>query len=207
MADAFHHLLQQRGSTSWLHHVHSWLACLQSQDIVTAPGSDGTFGFSVDDVLAKLKCRYLADIHTQPSSKALTYWQIRGTIEYKYQTYLSTVQNQHHCRALSRFRVVSHWLQVHRLAFCGVPHEQRWCTFCSKSGLQILDDEDHSIFSCPAFATLRAAHTRLYFYGQDQMQDQMQQSNIAAFFNNPDQQSVAHFVEQCRLLVETRSLK
>ena len=150
VADAFHHLLQQRGSTSWLHHVHSWLACLQSQDIVTAPGSDGTFGFSVDDVLAKLKCRYLADIHTQPSSKALTYWQIRGTIEYKYQTYLSTVQNKHHRRALARFRVGSHWLQVHRLASCGVPHEQRWCTFCSQSGFQILDDEDHSIYFMPS---------------------------------------------------------
>jgi hypothetical protein len=56
---------------------------------------------------------------------------------------------------ISKFLCVSHRLKVETGRHMNVPREERICEHCT---LNEVEDEEHFIFRCPAYATLRAQH-------------------------------------------------
>ena len=56
---------------------------------------------------------------------------------------------------ISKFLCVSHRLKVETGRHMNVPREERICEHCT---LNEVEDEEHFIFKCPAYATIRAQH-------------------------------------------------
>ena len=64
--------------------------------------------------------------------------------------------------ALSRFRSSNHNLSVERLRYVKCDRDKRWCEYCKKHGVEILEDEIHFLLVCPLYAALRQRYLSVY---------------------------------------------
>ena len=69
-----------------------------------------------------------------------------------YNSYMNDSQRQ----VITRWRLSNHKLQVELGRYSNIPREDRKCTRCN-----VLEDEYHAIFVCPAFHHLRVKHTEI----------------------------------------------
>ena len=61
-----------------------------------------------------------------------------------------------HRRAMTKFRLSSHTLEIERGRYDKTPPEKRFCTYCKDmTGREIVEDEEHFIFHCPVSEELR----------------------------------------------------
>jgi len=100
---------------------------------------------SIGPVVVAIQKHYLECAQSIDSIKNSTYWAIKGIADYEYESYLSSIGNRHHRRALSQFRTGSHWLEIQRGRFARptVPREQRLCRLCD---MHAVENENHALF-------------------------------------------------------------
>ena len=89
--------------------------------------------------------------------------------------------------AFLRFKLASHDLLIETGRWRDrIPRPSRICRRCH---MHELDDERHLVFDCPVFEDLRRSYRQL-FYARVGL-------SMPAFFAQPDQYSVVHFVLDC----------
>jgi len=89
------------------------------------------------------------------SSRVRAYLGLNGSAQYGYKEYLFKVNNAHLRRSLARFRCANHTLQIElgrQVKPVKVPVQQRYCKLCN---LGAVEDEDHFLFVCPAYQSVR----------------------------------------------------
>jgi len=65
-------------------------------------------------------------------------------------------------RALTQFRVGSHFLHEETGRWRGLSRGDRTCDFCAKHGVTVVEDVHHMVFSCPRFEHVREQYPDLY---------------------------------------------
>ena len=141
-------------------------------------------------MVVAIRKHYLESAQSIDSIKNSTYWAIKGIADYEYESYLSSIGNRHHRRALSQFRTGSHWLEIQRGRFARptVPREQRLCRLCD---MHAVENENHALFDCPAIARLRQKHGIHIFMSIESL---FQQNHPTIPISH-----LAFFLEECRL--------
>jgi hypothetical protein len=115
------------------------------------------------------------------------------------------VNDKARIEALAQFRLGSHWLQVERGRYTGVPRSQRCCSFCENAAR---DDEMH-LLQCPLYAGLRYR----YFHGDDILPEQFDVASdrdMRKVMNSPADSReswnrFAAFISQCKWLAMERA--
>ena len=129
-----------------------WLAKFQGRQANAQVDVSSTCA-KVGEVIKSMQESYLAA--PQDGSRIGNYLRLYGNEKYAFQVYLSTVQNVQLRKCLSRFRCSNHCLQIEagRRFPSNVPLASRICKMCD---LGAIEDEDHFLLVCPAYAHLRA---------------------------------------------------
>ena len=118
--------------------------------------------FDVAHVIAQGKLHYIDRVrmdHEHPSLKL--YVTLHD--EYSYAAYLSAMKCWSNRRLLSRFRSGCHGLRVDTGRWEGNVHldrGDRLCLVCNSS--QAVEDEQHFLFDCPAYAPVRVQSADLF---------------------------------------------
>jgi len=134
-----------------------------------------------------LQAGYLGGAYLREGIKFATYWQIKGQDSYAYETYLTDVVRVRHRMALSEFRSGSHWLRIQQGRFSNLAREDRLCQHCE---LQIVEDESHMLFECPAHDALR------HYFG---LTDMLPNSNLGTLLGDtPNTGRMAAFLAACK---------
>ena len=107
--------------------------------------------------------------------------------DYQYASYLSDVQSFASRRLISRFRCGCHGLRVDTGRFGAVrlAREDRLCEVCNSASVE---DEEHFLFECPVYASIRHTHSALF---QDQF------PTIASVVNTDSPSLLGHYLKQC----------
>ena len=95
---------------------------------------------SVKTIEESSKLRILSSLKRNPGKEA----------------YLNEIKNPNHRRAMTRFRLSSHTLEIERGRYNQTPPEKRFCTYCKDIiGRDIVENEEHFILHCPLYEELR----------------------------------------------------
>jgi len=145
--------------------------------------------------------------HVSRGFKLLTYrtWFAPDGSTPKQQRWWFHLNDKARIEALAQFRLGSHWLQIERGRFAGIPRSQRLCPCCEAAER---DDEMH-LLQCPCHAGLR----HRYFHGHDDMlenADILSDEDMRKAMNNPAGSSeawnrLAAFIVQCKWLAVKRA--
>ena len=65
-----------------------------------------------------------------------------------------------HKRALSNFRCSSHNLMIEKGRHMNIDRDYRFCRFCLRNGVYVVENELHFLLICPLYASVRAKHFR-----------------------------------------------
>ena len=72
------------------------------------------------------------------------------------EAYLTDITNSNHRRALTKFRLSSHTLEIERGRYNQTPPEKRFCIYCKNmTGKEAVENEEHFLFHCPMSKELR----------------------------------------------------
>ena len=83
------------------------------------------------------------------------YYSIKN--DFQMEPYLGTLHQGPLRTTLARLRLGQHWLHT-RLGRYGpirVPYENRWCQQCASMQRMVVDSEEHAIFECPLYQSIR----------------------------------------------------
>ena len=128
-----------------------------SVPVFTEAEVDGLFEYMGEHTTSRVWQTYVAFRQDRQSS-------LLSRDTYKPQPYLVAVQNFHPRRALCRFRLGCHDLEISSGARRGTPREERLCRVCQESGAPAaIEDEHHFVFHCPAYAALRHKYSSTVF--------------------------------------------
>lgn len=119
----------------------------------------------------------------------LNYFKIK--VHFRCEPYISQSKNLHLRKLLAMFRTGSHWLMIckGRHQHPPLPYHQRLCPSC-----RCLDDEQHAIFDCGAFAPVRSQFVDLFKHG----------TCLTAFFTKNPVHRLALFLTACRAISPNR---
>ena len=175
---------QQTLSSSALS-IRCWLAIMQQRQAIEQVHVSLTWA-KVGEAIKSMQKSYLAA--PQDKSRIVNYMRLCGSEKYAFQMYLSTVQNVQLRKCLSRFRCSNHCLQIEagRRGPIKVPLAERVCKMCN---LDAIEDEDHFLLVCPAYAHLR-----------DKFIDHLPLGPITPvqeLLSCPNQATLARYIEQC----------
>ena len=104
--------------------------------------------------------------------------------EYRYAEYLSSVRCSSNRRLLNRFRCGCH-LRVDTGRWVDTKREDRLCQVCHSS--RGVEDEQHFLFSCPAYSDVRQKHASLF----------QQAFTVSDFFTNSEPNACGGFLREC----------
>ena len=65
-------------------------------------------------------------------------------------------------RALTKFRVSCHNLEIEKGRYEGVLLENRICKYCENNGVIVIEDEYHFLLHCPLYASIRNKYIELH---------------------------------------------
>ena len=121
-------------------------------------------------------------------AELINYLRLYGDEKYTFQVYLSTVQNVQLRKCLSRFWCSNHCLQIEagRRFPSNVPLARRICKMCD---LGAIEDEDHFLLVCPAYAHLRAKFIDHLPLGPI--------TPVQELLSCQNQATLARYIEQC----------
>lgn len=78
----------------------------------------------------------------------------------EYERYLNVIKNNKFSKALSRFRLSSHQLEIETGRYIGLNREERLCRKCN---MRMVEDEYHFLIVCPHYNDLRRKYFTNYY--------------------------------------------
>jgi hypothetical protein len=179
----------QGGATrgSWTAGLETWL---RSARVLSAPPLQHTDRVDIN----QLKNNSLEDMSRQLHSPRADQTKLQLYASFKidmhYESYLSIIRNVSQRRILSQFRLGSHWLEVEkgRHSAVVVARENRICKICSGNAVE---DEEHFLFYCPAFAALRTKFA-------DLLEDPTVIVQLQGLLQSGHHIRLARFITECR---------
>ena len=157
-----------------------WLRKLQ--------GWDSESGGDAQPNIASMQQIFL-DSSAGVGNRHANYLRLYGTSAYKFQPYLSLMDNVQLRKCLSRFRCSNHCLEIEngrRVKPLKAPICERLCKQCS---LGAVEDEDHFLLICPAYEHIRDMFRHHLPLGPI--------TTVQELVSCPNQYALARFIEQC----------
>ena len=108
------------------------------------------------------------------------------------EVYLHEIKNPKHRQAMSKLRLSSHKLEIERGRYDGTASNERFCSYCQKSGHNIVEDEMHFLLHCPMFKELREKLLPLATLNDHSQSDSEKFVNIMTF----DPQVTAKYIHR-----------
>jgi hypothetical protein len=92
---------------------------------------------------------------SQTTGKLATYARVKSS--FGTENYLTHVTNRQHRYALTRLRISAHHLYFERGRYLKpiIPREKRFCSNCQTHTMNVLEDEQHVMLTCPQYMEIR----------------------------------------------------
>ena len=117
----------------------------------------GDVNIFMSNILQRLKDNAYQEWHdsVDNSPKLDTYKTFKSLLDTE--LYLLCVPNTFYKKSLAQLRCSNHNLQIEKARHQPEHTERnkRFCNFCEKNGLQLIEDEQHFVLGCPAYSQLR----------------------------------------------------
>ena len=113
----------------------------------------------VEAMIDRAKLQHVEQFSSKSTSSSIIVYRTLQP-EYRYAEYLSSVRSFSNRRLLSRFRCGCHGLHVDTGRWVHTKREDRLCQPCHSS--RDVEDEQHFLFSCPAYSDVRQKHASLF---------------------------------------------
>ena len=154
----------------------------------TQPGQLRVFSeLDISAIVDREKARHRAAVCASELSSVTVHRTLHP--EYEYAQYLSQVRCLSNRRLISRFRSGCHGLHVDTGRFTKggqkVEREQRVCQVCLSTAVE---DEQHFLFDCPAYAHLRISHAELFHNNH---------CTVASFVNSSNMNLLGRHLRLC----------
>jgi hypothetical protein len=92
---------------------------------------------------------------SQTTGKLATYTRVKSS--FRTENYLADVTNRQHRYALTRLRISAHHLYIERGRYLKpmIPREKRFCSYCQTQTMNLIEDEQHFLLTCPQYMEIR----------------------------------------------------
>ena len=138
----------------------------------------------VEAIIDRAKLQHVEQFSSNSTSSSIIVYRTLQP-EYRYAEYLSSVRCFPNRRLLSRFRCGCHGLHVDTGRWVDTKREDRLCQVCHSS--RDVEDEQHFLFSCPAYSDVRQKHASLF----------QQAFTVSDFFHNSEPNACGGFLREC----------
>ena len=135
-------------------------------------------------IVDREKERYMHDYHTSVEQRSLLIYRVLNP-EHQVASYLRHVPCYFSRRLLSRLRCQCFGLQVDIGRFDQISRECRVCQVCHAN---IVEDEQHFLFDCPAFSHIRVRHMSLF---------QHEVNSVATLLNTSQHSLLGRYLRKC----------
>ena len=145
----------------------------------------------VEAIIDRARLQPVEQFSSNSTSSSITVYRTLQP-EHRYAEYLSSDRCFSNRRLLSRFRRGCHGLHVDtgrwvdtKSFIVSILREDRLCQVCHSS--RDVEDEQHFLFSCPAYSDVRQKHTSLF----------QQAFTVSDFFTNSEPNACGGFLREC----------
>ena len=138
----------------------------------------------VDAIIDRAKLQHVEQFSSNSTSSSIIVYRTLQP-EFRYAEYLSSVRCFSNRRLLSRFRCGCYGLHVDTGRWVDTKREDRLCQVCHSS--RDVEDEQHFLFSCPAYSDVRQKHASLF----------QQAFTVSDFFTNSEPNACGGFLREC----------
>ena len=143
------------------------------------------------------KCNFNSTLKKLLSSKYLTDWKYRNNSlkdgklvtylflksNFRYEEYLTSVNNYKYRRSICKFRVSSHRLLIETGRYHSIPRHERICKNCTRN---VVEDEIHFLIQCDKFSQEREKLLKLVYSKVNKFSDLSEKEKFYWILNCED---------------------
>ena len=123
--------------------------------------------------------------------------------KFEFENYLNIVKNPTHRKALAKFRISAHKLEIEVGRYQGVTADKRVCKQCSNGEIEEIEDELHFMFKCKKHSHIR--DKLLYECVMESKKfNLLSMENKLSFMLNSSDNLLIHAAEFCHKAFENR---
>jgi len=104
----------------------------------------------------RLRDQYVQSWNDMINSQSKLYYYVKFKKDYTFEKYLECVDNDCHRKALTRFRLSAHSLEIETGRYNNIPRENRKCKLCNSN---MVETEYHFLCICTLYQDLRIKYT------------------------------------------------